>query len=118
MWELKILMLLAIFVFAFFKFAWALRQFNHTLVAIGAAPPSDEGDAGTRKVYAERVGRVVSLAFHSFNRGLRTYYFGLATLTWFIHPLLFMIATLWVVLVIYRREFRSKTLRALTGTNT
>ncbi len=115
MWEMKILVLLVIFVFAFFKFAWALRQLNHALVAIGAAPPCDQGDLGSREAYAERAGRVVSLAFHSFNRGLRTYYFGMATLTWFIHPVLFMAATLWVVLVIYRREFRSKTLRALVG---
>ncbi len=28
MWELKLLLLLAIFVYAYFKFTWSLRQFN------------------------------------------------------------------------------------------
>ena len=38
----------------------------------------------------------------------------LATLTWFIQPWVFGVVCVWVVLVLYRREFRSVTLRALT----
>jgi len=40
---------------------------------------------------------------------------GLATLAWFVQPELFAVASIWVVLVLYRREFRSITLRTLTG---
>jgi uncharacterized membrane protein len=47
--------------------------------------------------------------------GLRTYYFSLALLVWFIHPVAFMITTTWVVAVLYRREFHSKTLKALAA---
>ena len=54
---------------------------------------------------------MVNAARH-FNNGLRAYYFGLAALAWFIHPLLLMMATFWVIFVIYRREFRSSTLLA------
>ena len=39
-WELKLLVLGVIFVHAFFKFTWALRQFNYCSVLIGAAPKS------------------------------------------------------------------------------
>ena len=53
-----------------------------------------------------------SAAAH-FNAGVRAYYFGLAALGWFLHPWLFMALTGWVVLVLYRREFRSKLLRTL-----
>ena len=33
----------------------------------------------------------------------------MAALCWFVHPALFVAATAWVVLVLYRREFRSRT---------
>jgi hypothetical protein len=38
--ELKILLLVAIFVYAFFKFTWSMRQFNMASVLVGAAPGS------------------------------------------------------------------------------
>ena len=48
-----------------------------------------------------------------FNRGLRAYFFALAALAWFVHPLLFMVANVYVLYVLHRREFRSKSLKAL-----
>ena len=38
-WELKVLLLVVVFVFAFFKLTWSLRQFNYVAILIGAAPP-------------------------------------------------------------------------------
>jgi uncharacterized membrane protein len=113
MWEVKDLALMGVFVYAFFKFAWSLRQFNYATVLIGAAPMPQEEHAPDRKGYAERAARIHTLAGHTFNRGLRAYYFGMATMTWFLHPVLFMVASVWVVVVLYRREFRSFTLRTL-----
>lgn len=115
-WEFKILVLLVIFVYAFFKFAWGLRQFNYSLSLVGAAPLADEikDDPGARHGVAERISRVTTLAVNSFNRGVRAYYFALATLTWFIHPALFAAASAFVIWVLYRREFRSFTLKTLT----
>ena len=49
----------------------------------------------------------------NFNRGVRAYYYGLAALSWFLHPVLFAVVTVWVVAVIYRREFLSYTLELL-----
>ena len=43
------------------------------------------------------------------------YYFGVAALSWFLHPVLMMIVTAGVVYVLHQREFRSKTLVALLG---
>ncbi|MFO1205626.1 MAG: DUF599 domain-containing protein [Burkholderiales bacterium] len=54
-------------------------------------------------------------AGENFNNGLRSYYFGLAALAWFLHPVLFALATAGVVLVLYQREFRSLTLETLVG---
>lgn len=112
LWEVKILLLVGIFVYAFFKFTWALRQFNFASILVGAAPPAKvqgENDAN----YIERGARLSHSASEAFNNGLRAYYFGLAALAWFINAWLFMGATTWVVFVLYWREFRSKTLALL-----
>jgi uncharacterized membrane protein len=34
-------------------------------------------------------------------------------MAWFLHPYLMLLATVWVVWVLYRREFESRTLKAL-----
>lgn len=115
LWEIKIIALIFIYIYAFFKFAWSLRQFNYCVVFVGVAPAIGEGDETSQSVFIARAASVISLAVHSYNQGLRAYYFGLATLAWFVHPGLFMVATLWVVLVLYRREFRSRMVKALSG---
>jgi uncharacterized membrane protein len=113
LWEAKIALLIVIFVFAFFKFTWSLRLFNYLLVLIGATPLFDRIGAGDAASAAQRTARMSNLAVNHFNVGIRAYYFGLAALAWFVHPLLFIAASAWVVLVLWRREFRSHTLAAL-----
>jgi uncharacterized membrane protein len=112
MWELKIMLLLAIFVYAFFKFTWSLRQFNFSSVLIGAAPKVPER-AEQEIDFIRRAATLSSSASDSFNYGLRAYYFGLAALAWFINGWLFIAATTWIVAVLYWREFRSETLGVL-----
>lgn len=111
-WELKLLLLVTIFVYAFFKFTWSLRQFNYCCILIGAAP-LDSGSKDALQDYARRAARLNSLAGDHLNRGVRAYYFGLAVLTWFINPWLFIGVTGWVIAVLYRREFASNILKAL-----
>ena len=113
LWEIKLLIEITIFVYAFFKFAWSLRQFNFSLTLVGAAPMPDETPAPDEADIAERLATLVTRAVSSFNRGLRAYYFGLAMLSWFIQPWLLAVTTIWVMLVFYRREFRSVTLKTL-----
>lgn len=118
-WELKLLTLILIFIYTFFKFAWSVRQFNYSVILIGAAPPPAEADSPDAQAFAKGAVEVIALAVSNFNRGMRAYYFGLAALSWFLHPLLFVAMTLWVVGVVYRREFRSQTLafvNAIPGT--
>jgi uncharacterized membrane protein len=117
-WNLKIIVLICVFVFAFFRFTWALRQFNFCSILIGAAPNVAEYKGGTdtaRAEFADRSGKLVALAGESFNDGLRGYYFAIAAMTWFVQPTVFMIATTVVVAVLYFREFRSSALHAIIG---
>lgn len=67
--EIKLFGLIVIFVYAFFKFAWSLRQFNYGLSLIGSAPDPTEARAPDRHFHAERMARIATLAVASFNRG-------------------------------------------------
>jgi uncharacterized membrane protein len=114
LWELKALVLLLIFVYAFFKFSWSIRQFGFSSILVGAVrkPPANASDYA---VDIERAAVILSFANRNFNQGLRAYYFGVAALTWFLHPALMMAVTLAVLYVLHQREFRSRTLEVLTG---
>lgn len=109
-WELRLLVLIIVFVHAFFKFTWAMRQFNYCAVMIGAAPvETDTRDPE----FVERASWLNTLANKDLNQGLRAYYFGLAVLAWFVNVWVFMGTTVFVVFVLYYREFRSEALRTL-----
>ncbi len=106
-WELKVLLLLVIFIYAFFKFAWSFRIFNYCSVLVGAVPNDWENDPSAFET-ARCAAEVSNLGARHFNNGLRAYFFGQAALAWFLHPALFIIASTWVVYVLYRREYRSR----------
>ena len=112
LWDLKVLLLIVVFVYGFFKFTWAFRHYNYCLVLVGCVPAPDRLTEDSPLI-AERIARIASSTARHFNGGIRAYYFGLAALSWFIHPWLFMLLSAWVVLVLYRREFRSRLLRML-----
>lgn len=109
--KLKLLLLVLIFVYAFFKLLWSLRQYNSTVIMIGAAPEFDSDDELFS--YANMLGIVLHRATRHFIEGMRGFEYSLAVLGWFIHPYIFILATVFISLVIYRREFASKTLKAM-----
>ena len=112
--ELKMLVLMGIFVFGFFKFTWALRQYNYCCALLGSAPlpPVPEAEC---KAMAGNIAAAMTLAVKAFNGGLRSYYFALAALAWFIHPGIFMAATGGVLLVLVRRQGFSRTERVISA---
>ncbi|MCR0982103.1 DUF599 domain-containing protein [Roseomonas populi] len=107
-WEARVLLILIIFVRAFFELTWALRQFNYGSILIGGL-----GRTPAAIPAAEIAAEVVNRAARHFNTGLRAYYFGLAVLAWMVHPFAFILASLWVVYELHRREFRSAVQAAL-----
>lgn len=115
-WELKTLLIVFIFVMAFFKFAWSHRLYNYILVMIGAAPKHN-ADQAVLEHYAKKLSLLHALAAKHYTIGLNAYFFALAAFAWFINPWCFMLATVWVVLVMYRREFRPEFLRLLKASS-
>lgn len=110
LWEIKLFLLIIIFIYAFFKYSWSLRQYNYAGIFINSAPAHNERRE-EHEALAEKGGYLAGNAAKHFNNGLRAYYYGLAALAWFIHPYLFMASTAWVIFVTHRQEFRSKTLK-------
>ena len=106
-WEAKLLVVALLLVNAFLKFVWAHRLFGYVAVLMGAMP--EPGDAGA----IARAAHLQRTAARSFNRGLRTLYFTLAAIAWFLGPVPFMGATLLTAAMLARREFFSESRRAL-----
>ncbi|RED53433.1 putative membrane protein [Aestuariispira insulae] len=111
-WEFKVLFLALIFVYAFFKFAWAFRLTNYCNIMVGSSP-SPEAPWDELEKHARRAAKVSRRSGYHFNHGLRAYFFGSAALAWFFNPVLMIAAATLVVYVLYRREFSSNALLAL-----
>ncbi len=113
--EFKVLVLVGVFVYAFFRFTWAMRQYTFVALLIGAMPPAQEFEAGLhdREWHARRAGMLVGTAAETFNDGLRAYYFSFAAMAWFFSPLALVLATALVVRILYGREFRSEVVQQL-----
>jgi len=115
LWELKVLVLIIIFMFAFFKFTWSIRQHSYCATLLGSIGPEEEKEDKKSLLKAHQFSELSSLAANHFNNGLRAYYFALAELSWFFHPLAFMLTTTWVVVILYRREHHSRAVAILIG---
>lgn len=112
--DLKLGLLAGIFVHAFFRFTWSLRQYSFGAIIVAAAPEAKHfADDPQREAFADRAGRVMGLAAETFNDGLRAYYLSFAAVAWFFSAWAFMAATGAVLWVLYRREFHSEVLIAL-----
>jgi uncharacterized membrane protein len=104
-WEIKVVGLLVIFVYAFFKFAWSYRLFNYAVIELGATPVSEQAQSAAAQNAAERLARMTTLAGRHFNRGQRAIFFALAYLGWFVNGLVLSGATAAVLFVILMRQF-------------
>jgi uncharacterized membrane protein len=113
LWEIKCLGLILIFVYAFFKFAWAYRLFNYVAILLGAMPPAAQRDTSEAQAHVARTTRLFESAGRHFNRGQRAFFFALGYLGWFISPWVLFVTTAAVVIVTWRRQFYSNAWRAM-----
>jgi uncharacterized membrane protein len=113
--EMKLAWMIAIFVFAFFKFAWAFRLSHYAAIMIGATPLLAPDNHAVCEAHALRTARLVGIAAEHANAGLRSFYYAMAAMAWFVHPLAFVAATVWVMLILVRRDFFSRSRRLMAG---
>jgi Protein of unknown function, DUF599 len=62
LWEIKCVGLILIFIYAFFKFAWAYRLFNYVAILIGAMPPAQQRDSPEAELHVVRTTRLFEAA--------------------------------------------------------
>jgi uncharacterized membrane protein len=113
LWELKIIGLVLVFIYAFFKFAWSYRLFNYVSILFGAMPPPSERDKPETEAHVQRTAKLFASAGKHFNRGQRAFFFALGYLGWFIGPAVLIATTLAIVIVMWRRQFASDSSRAM-----
>jgi uncharacterized membrane protein len=118
LWEAKAIGLTVIFVYAFFKFAWAYRLYNYVAILLGATPMPENKDMPEAETHVLRTARLFTAAGRHFNRGQRAFFFALGYLGWFAGPLALMITTAIVVVVMWWRQYKSDALRAVAGSET
>ena len=115
LWEVKAIGLTVIFVYAFFKFAWAYRLYNYVAILLGATPLPAEKDTPEAEAHVLRTAGLFTTAGRHFNRGQRAFFFALGYLGWFAGPIVLIITTTIVVVVMWWRQYKSDSLRAVAG---
>jgi uncharacterized membrane protein len=112
-WEIKCAGLIVVFIYAFFKFAWAYRLFNYVAIMLGAMPSADDGRTAEAETHVLRTTGLFRSAGQHFNRGQRAFFLALGYLGWFAGPWVLFASTTAVVVVMWRRQFASTAQRAL-----
>lgn len=115
MFQLKLIGLVCVFIYGFYRFTWALLQYNYILALIGSAPTKEHLTVATIDQMGNQMSVVLNSAVTSFHSGFRTYYYALAWIGWFFHPLFFCAATAFVTFVLVYRQIASPAAGAIKG---
>ncbi|MGY3438486.1 MULTISPECIES: DUF599 domain-containing protein [unclassified Marinovum] len=110
-WELKLLTVILLAVNGFLKFVWSHRLFGYCAVLM-AAVPNDPIDPAAHP-RATKAAELNITAARSYNRGLRSIYFAMAATAWLLGAVPLILAVLFTLAVVYRREFASQSRAAL-----
>ncbi|MCC6736383.1 MAG: DUF599 family protein [Bauldia sp.] len=112
LFEMKIVGLLIIFVYAFFKFTWSYRLYNYASILVGALPPPRDAGLPATELAIDRCVVFLRLGGRNFNRGQRAFLFAIAFLGWLGGPLVLLGGSVFVLAVFLHRQFLSLPARA------
>ena len=108
---LKMLPVIGFLANALLKFIWAHRLFGYCSILMAAVP-----NEATDPLAFHRAGQAAEInitAAKSFNRGLRSIYFALASLVWLLGPWGLVAGVTLATAVLLRREFASQSRRVI-----
>ncbi|MBC7146435.1 MAG: DUF599 domain-containing protein [Thioclava marina] len=111
LWEARILTAVLFGANAFLKFVWSHRLFSYAAIAMAAVPNDPQDPLAYPR--AAQAAQININAAKSFNRGLRSVYFALATLAWLLGPYALIGAVVFTTGMLWRREFASDSRQAL-----
>ncbi len=112
-WRIKLMLSLLLLVSAFLAFVWSHRLFGYCAVVMASVPNDPTDPAALPR--AAKAAEINITAARSFNRGLRAVYFAMAALAWLAGAWPLVLATLVTCVVLWRREFASKSRQVLLG---
>ncbi|MEM7776590.1 MAG: DUF599 family protein [Pseudomonadota bacterium] len=101
-----------VLVLCFLSYTYALRKLIYTTALIGALPDVSE-ECPTHDTMVDAATTVLSEAIRTLNFGIRGYYYTIATLCIFVSPYACMFATLVATAVLFYRQLRTPTARAI-----
>lgn len=114
--EFKILGLIFVLGYSFFKFGWSYRLFNYCGILLGAMPAKrTEKNTDTADSYAKKAGEMNVLAARHFTAGMRGIFLSVGYLGWFIGPKFLIITTTLILFVFVRRQYFSAARDAARG---
>jgi uncharacterized membrane protein len=115
LFQVKLIGLVCVFIYGFYRFTWALLQYNYLLALTASAPLPGDLTPETAKAMAQQLSVVLNAAVTSFHSGFRTYYYALAWVGWFFHPIVFMVAILFVTFILVYRQIHSPAAGAIAA---
>jgi len=118
LFQVKLMGVVVVFIYGFYRFTWALLQYNYLLALTASAPLPGDLAPETRTAMAQQLSIVLNAAVTSFHSGFRTYYFALAWVGWFFHPIVFMAATVFVTFILVYRQLHSPAAGAIVAYST
>jgi uncharacterized membrane protein len=101
--QIHLVVMLTMFVLAFFAFTLSLRQFNHFCIMLGAI----DHDTPTSDQEIDAITEMNVLGARNFNAGVRAYYFSVSTVAWFVSEWATVATCILTILVLAQREFFS-----------
>lgn len=111
--RIKLIVVVGLMANALLKFIWAHRLFGYCAIMM-AAIPNDHTHPNAR-LAADQTAEINITAAKSFNRGLNSVYFALASLAWLIGSWMLIAAVLGTTLMLFRREFFSRSREVILG---
>lgn len=119
LWEFKVLGLIIIYTFAFFKFGWSYRLFMYCSIMVGTVLPledikSDEQKRDAR-IQSVKAAKINTIAAKHFNAGQRAVFFSMGFMGWFVSPNFLIAGSILTLLVLLRRQFFSNSRKVVAG---
>lgn len=111
--EIKLIVVLFFLTNAFLKFVWSHRLFGYCAVLMGAVPNDPEDPLAMPR--AMKAAEINITGARSYNQGLRSIYFALASTVWLLGALPLAIASCVTFWVLWRRDFASRSREVLMG---
>ncbi len=111
LFQIKIALVVVCLVRGLLNFIWALRQMNYCAAAMGSLP--ENMDAPTANKFSAAMSNIIEPAMSNFSRGVRGYYFALASAAWLFGPWYLIIASLGATALLGWRQSRSQAAKGL-----